>query len=341
MRGKLILGLLAMVTIGLLPATHVKAESSKVPFSIRLQYPSNQVNTNAGYYELKVTPSQEQTLSVVVSNTSDKTITVAPQVHTATTNLNGVVNYTTAGKSDKTLLYRLDKLLKPEQKKYQIPAKSSVVAKLKLNAPTKEFDGTLAGGLSFTQTDELKQKASGTAQVRNRYAYAVAVLLKSKTAVVAPDLKLGDVEVGQMNGTNSVIANVRNVKPAYLNKVKMTTKIYKEKGKKPLYTRNQQNIQIAPNSVMPATTPLNNDAFVPGKYRIEMVIHAGNRSWRFQQVFTITADEAKKWNTATLGHNPIPDNRQWWWYLGGGALVGLMIIAYLIYRNQRLKRQVA
>ena len=341
MRNKVI-GLLFMLILIGLGGHSVGVNAAQAGFSIKPQFPQNQTDPKLGYYDLTVVPEQETVLKVTIINNEDKSITVKPQIHTATTNLNGVVNYADLGTSDKSLKYKMTDLVKSEQAKYTIPARSKTEAAFVVTAPSKSFDGVLAGGLSFVkQVASQSTESNGQAQVTNRFAYAVAILLRSEgQPAPAADLKLGTVKTGTVSQENSLFVNVRNVKPAYLHKVSAETKIYPADKDKAIYTRQQANMQIAPNSILPFKVPLNGDPFVPGRYRMTMAVRAGVRSWKFSKNFTITAAEAAKWNTETLGHNPIKDYTLWWWLGGFGLLLLVGIAWYLYARNRKLKQQV-
>ena len=106
-------------------------------------------------------------MEVSLKNSSDKEIVVQTLVNTATTNDNGVVDYSkTDGKTDSTLKYPLSSLvsLAEEQK---IPAKSEVVMKIKLQSPKEKFSGVLAGGLYISEKeDEDSKKGSEGVQIK-------------------------------------------------------------------------------------------------------------------------------------------------------------------------------
>ncbi|MBL1231078.1 DUF916 domain-containing protein, partial [Enterococcus sp. BWB1-3] len=66
---------------------------SAAGFTYSLEFPENQLNTNLGYYQLMMTPGQEQTLSVIFSNPGSEAITVNLALNGAKTNKTGVIEY--------------------------------------------------------------------------------------------------------------------------------------------------------------------------------------------------------------------------------------------------------
>ncbi|MFB5308698.1 DUF916 domain-containing protein [Enterococcus casseliflavus] len=62
-------------------------------FSVRPILSENQVNSEVGYFDLNLEPGESQTLSLELRNMSDEEINLSISVHTAFTNVSGVVEY--------------------------------------------------------------------------------------------------------------------------------------------------------------------------------------------------------------------------------------------------------
>nr|WGD97680.1 DUF916 domain-containing protein [Bacillus safensis] len=70
-----------------------QVNASELNFSVITVIPRNQIDQSKSYFDLKVKPSQKQTLQILMRNDTNQQIVIEPKVHTATTNVNGVVEY--------------------------------------------------------------------------------------------------------------------------------------------------------------------------------------------------------------------------------------------------------
>ncbi|MDR4139246.1 WxL protein peptidoglycan domain-containing protein, partial [Bacillus cereus] len=124
---------------------------------------------------------------------------------------NGITDYSVVNPEfDTTLKTPFSKIAKV-QKETKIPAKSTVVVNVNIEMPTESYDGVILGGLYFKEKeDEEDKKKSEGVQIKNKYAYAIGVVLRAR---------------------NVVTANLQNIKPAMLKNLSVDAKVYTEKGK--------------------------------------------------------------------------------------------------------------
>lgn len=90
---------LFVMSIGLLFMSfsmRVSAEENPSNVAISAVIPDNQIDKNKTYFDLLMTPGEEQELEVVLTNSSDEAITMESSVNSAITNDNGVVDYSQA-----------------------------------------------------------------------------------------------------------------------------------------------------------------------------------------------------------------------------------------------------
>ena len=101
------------------------AHASSIPFNVSPIYPDNQIQ-NEGFYYLKMTPGQEETVNVTLSNTSSKPVTIDIETATAKTDSAGFVGYMplTNIPKDSSLKYDLTQYMKAAPK-VTIPAGTS------------------------------------------------------------------------------------------------------------------------------------------------------------------------------------------------------------------------
>lgn len=70
-----------------------KAEDSAGDFGIKPVFPENQIDKAIGYFDLLVAPEQNQTLEVIISNSSDEERTFEVSVNPAVTSDGGTIDY--------------------------------------------------------------------------------------------------------------------------------------------------------------------------------------------------------------------------------------------------------
>ena len=156
-------------------------------------------------------PNQEDTLTVDLRNDTDKEVVIEAQINSATTNGNGVVEYSKNEiKPDETLKYNIkDYVEAPEE--VTLKPQSAAEYKVKIHMPNEKFAGVIAGGITFKEkktTDQTNNISSdkndkGLA-IKNEYSYVVALLMRQTTENGSPDLKLQRVIPNQRNARNVI-----------------------------------------------------------------------------------------------------------------------------------------
>ncbi|MCP8855262.1 DUF3324 domain-containing protein [Latilactobacillus sakei] len=332
---RLVIGLLFGLIALFAHAQATQAAQPVADFAMTIIPPDNQADKQLSYFDLVVQPKQQQDLQIKLVNHKDKPIKVRVQTNTATTNVNGVVNYSdNVNQSDKTLKYPLGKHLKPAKKNITLTAHEQKVVNIRLSAPDKAFKGQLVGGISATEVPTTA-KTTQQISVRNKFAYAVAVVARSNDQSVTPEFKLGAVKTGQHMGTNQIIANIRNVQPKFQNQTSLNAFVTKRNQKTKLYQTEKKQVQFAPNSVMQFYLPLN-DRFKPGRYTLDLTVRSEGRTWHFTRHFTISRQAAAKWNQKDVSLTPETD---YWPYILAGLTLILLILAYVYWRYRKKQKE--
>ena len=88
---KTIFCIAAFVAMLMTPAAHVFA--SELNFAAKAQMPDNQVNKGVSYFDIKMDQGAKQALHVDLRNDTEKEVAVDVGIASATTNINGVVEY--------------------------------------------------------------------------------------------------------------------------------------------------------------------------------------------------------------------------------------------------------
>lgn len=170
MMRKLQIALATALTFGISQvATTAYADNSAL--GVDPIFPTTQIDTKTGYYDLNVEPGQEQNLEMTLMNDGDKPMRVHVSANPASTNDNGVIEY---GKNnitvDKSLTANVGKMISVPDTVW-IPAHGTTQFTAKLRVQKEQFSGIAVGGISFvTDADKGRTQSTGV-QINNRYAY--------------------------------------------------------------------------------------------------------------------------------------------------------------------------
>ncbi|EJQ43627.1 hypothetical protein IEQ_04955 [Bacillus cereus BAG6X1-2] len=316
------------------------ASAAEFNFGVHTVIPENQIDKQKSYFNLKMEPNQKQTLTIQLKNDTAEDVLIEPKIHSATTNLNGVVEYgPTKAKQDASLPYKLEELIKTDEE-VTIPAKGSKDLHLQVTMPQKEFKGILAGGITLEEkktSSKNKQETKEGLSIENKYAYVVGITLQENDEEVKQELKLHDVKAGQVNARNVIKATFQNPTPTYLNQFEIDAKIT-EKGKdKALYISEKKEMQMAPNSNFDYPISLNGEKLKPGTYTLHVKAKSNEESWVFTKHFTIKDTEAKKLNEKDVS---IEEPNYVWWYIAGVLFILLAgLLWFLLWKNKKQEKE--
>lgn len=327
--------------------------ANQVGFSIEPVLPENQIDKNSGYFHLKLDQGTQQELTIILKNRTDKPVKLKTSVASATTNINGVVDYdATKNKLDKTAPVNLSKQVNVPQT-ITLEPQSQQNVPIIVTMPDKKIPGVIAGGITFEEDKEAtsEQLTSQTA-VKNKFSYVVALLMQQQDVLsVKPNLELSDITPTQLNTKTSISAAIRNTQSAYLNDMTVAVSIYKKGDKKPTYEFKKEKMQLAPNSIIEFPTFLNGNKLEPGDY--EYVGKVTGRTndldetrqekmeWTLKKSFTIKPTVAKSLNDKDTTIVSQPMNRLLLAAIAGNIGLVLGIIGYVVYRVRKKKKIVA
>lgn len=300
--------LVSLVTFSIFPIL-VQADNSTtgsgLAFTVKTNLPDNQIDKHNDFYQLKMTPGQKQTVTATIYNTTKKTTTVSMNVQTAVTTVNGTIDYSKSLSNwDKSLKYKLNDIVS-YPKRVTIPAGKSQDVSFVISMPEGRYKGILLGGITFNQVNNNQSdSSSNTTTIQNKYAYAVAMMLKESDEQVTPNINLNSVKAGQNNGHNLINIDLQNDQSLLMSNVKVVAKVYSEKGKKPVYTTVKSDMQVAPNSQLKYPVSLQGTAMQPGNYRLELAFtgtaYKDPKTWQFTKKFTIKRQEAANFNQSDV-----------------------------------------
>ncbi|MBC1575582.1 DUF916 and DUF3324 domain-containing protein [Listeria booriae] len=330
----MLLFVLPIVLIGVL--FHPLSPQAAANFSVTAVIPDNQIDKTKTYFDLRMKPGQKQDLEVVLKNDTDKEITIETNANTAVTNDNGIVDYSqTDPKLDKSLKTPFSSIAKTDDE-VVLPKNSSKTIKVIVTMPAESFDGIILGGLQFIEKegDDAKKDGGEGVQIKNRYAYVVGVQLSENDTVVEPDMKLHEIKAQQINYRNAVTANLQNPEATLIKPLAIDAKVYKSGDDQVLHQAKRDGLRMAPNSNFNYAIDWENQPLKAGKYRLKMVATSGDKTWKWDEEFTIKGDDAKKYNETAVDL----EKDYTWWYIAGGALAVILLVFLAFWLGKRSKK---
>lgn len=305
-------------------------------FSVQAVIPDNQIDKTQSYFDLKMSPSQQQELEVEMRNDTDKDVTIEVGANNATTNDNGIVDYNSPNKEkDNTLEVGFADIANVDTE-VTIPANSKQMLKIQLKMPGRAFDGVILGGIYFKEkeTSELENE-NNESQVINKYAYTIGVKLTETETELKPELVLNSVEAGQVNYRNMIKANIQNKEAAIITDLTIEGKVYLKGKSKILYQQKKEGLRMAPNSNFNYAISTNNKEFKSGTYLFKGEASTNEQKWIFEKEFTIEGAKAKELNKEAVQ----VEKDYFWIYLAIGCTLVLLLIFVIVYLVMKIKKQ--
>lgn len=265
-------------------------------FSVVPVLPENQNPDVLSYFDLTVTPNQKQTLKIRIKNNSNESTKYNLYLNTATTNQNGIIDYSiTDFEKDESLKLSLKDCLTLKEQYVDVPANSEKEVSLELSIPEITFEGIALGGITVEPTIE-----EGSEGINNVFTRTLAIQLAETTKDIVPKLEGGEVIISQENLRNNVNFELRNITPTIISNVKAEISIKNEEKKTPILEQTKDQLSFAPNSKFSLMTEWNKQ-FNPGKYtyNIDLTDLKGNK-WSFSKNFKIKVEVAEKLNKTSV-----------------------------------------
>jgi len=284
---------LAEITALVFMSTTLTVSALATDFNVEPELPENQRQNGSTFFDLLVTPGQEQDLTVVIKNTSDHAITVMVEVITASTGRNGQINYTSDGEMDETLRYSFEDLASLPESDFDIPAQSSIRVTINLKTPDDTFDGAILGSIKVLREATPEERDEAGKPV-SQYASVNAVRLVNREDAedIPVDLILGEISSELLNNKESIVIPIRNTQPRLVLGASAKAQIYLADGNQPIFEYNMEKLDFAPNSIFPFSfVDEEGNDIDAGEYRAVIEVEHENRFWSFEQNFHINAEE--------------------------------------------------
>lgn len=256
-------------------------------FQMNAVFPDNQINKNISYFDLKVEPEQEQTLSLDVSNTGKTTKRIKVEPVNSWTNQEGKIVYepsSTNYATDKTLKYSFNTLFKEKSQLLVIKPGEKKEAKFTLQVPKTPFEGVILGAFSAKMVDE---KEESTDSITNKMQIVKAVVLRENEKEEKPKFSINKVKPSIVDSQKAVTVNIQNMSPVIITDMKINAKVYKEKSLKNEQAKRIEKVQMAPNSNFDFPILFNTSNLEVGNYILKVSINYKNKTETFNKKFKI------------------------------------------------------
>lgn len=300
-------------------------------FSVRPILSENQVNSEVGYFDLNLEPGESQTLSLELRNMSDEEINLSISVHTAFTNVSGVVEYgSDADVPDETLPFFLADYIQGDGKITLSEGETKQVDLLLTLPEDKPFEGVLAAGIRVEEIKDSEHLSEESMAIENTLSYVMGLVVSNKREQLSPELDLLAVYADQLNFRNVFSAQIQNQSGTFVNQLEVSASIYNEDQTERLYSTEASGMQMAPHSNFAFPISLNGESFVPGTYVLHLQANSGELEWEWTRSFVVDDQTSKTFNRQDI---TIPSQTNYW-LLVSIFLVILLLLVILIRKRK-------
>lgn len=300
-------------------------------FSVRPILSENQVNSEVGYFDLNLEPGESQTLSLELRNMSDEEINLSISVHTAFTNVSGVVEYgSDADVPDDTLPFFLADYIQGDGKITLSEGETKQVDLLLTLPEDKPFEGVLAAGIRVEEIKDSEHLSEESMAIENTLSYVMGLVVSNKREQLSPELDLLAVYADQLNFRNVFSAQIQNQSGTFVNQLEVSASIYNEDQTERLYSTEASGMQMAPHSNFAFPISLNGESFVPGTYVLHLQANSGELEWEWTRSFVVDDQTSKTFNRQDI---TIPSQTNYW-LLVSIFLVILLLLVILIRKRK-------
>jgi len=315
-------------------------------FSVIPGLPENQIPGTAGFFDLIVTPGQQQELIIRIDNESHEEVLILTDLYTVTTNLNGIVDYSAPGRSDETLRYDFSDIASLDFGEIIIPPWESRYLTVSLRTPGESFDGIILGAIR-TIREVTQREIDESGMIINRFSHVIPVRLRQTDTPVVTKFLPGLVSTELINGRAAITVDIRNPQPKLIKEVEASAQIYQTGEDTPTFEKTGLIVDFAPNSVFPLTM-LDNEGFgvKAGYYAAYINLEHDGKIWEFEQYFEISAQQAVEINNGAVNliqNHPIDiqidkiaDNSSTWLIIATVAAVihfAVAIAIFFVYKD--------
>lgn len=328
---KLICILITIISMGisLIIRTTVYADNSNVGFSVSPNYNDTQ-NKDSSFFDLLVKPNSQQSIGVTVTNSSQKESRYTVEVIQASTNKNGIIDYSDKDGKVANPPFKLAKQASYD-KEFKLAAGESKHVPIQINIPNTPFKGEVLGGVNVTK-EIAEDSKENKAQLVNKYSYVIGLRIREGEENPERQLSAGEAKPEVSFGKTGVTVPLKNEQANTMGHIQVDSVLQRD-GKE-IKKETYKDREIAPNATYPYSLSWDRKDYLPGKYELTIkVTDAQKHTWDFKKEFTLSAEEVKSVKNAAV--HPKENSYMWFWIAG---IIGLIIIIGLIWYVFKLRK---
>lgn len=266
-------------------------------FSVKMEPPMHQIVGNKGHFNLLLPPGTEDKLLVRICNKSNQAEKYKLTVTDATTNINGIVDYTTDNPVfvNKEAVKVTD-LVSKKEIDVTVDAASEQQIEIPIKMVNEQFDGIILGGVTIKKNSD---ETSSKYFLENVFWYSFAIQICQNEKKVSPNLSSNKAFFDQIDDRNVAMMEIENIAPVLLSHIKGTFTLREMKSGKVIKEESKEEMSIAPNTRFLLPVFLNQKVEA-GEYVYELLLQKGSNNWYFKHSFTISRTKAKQLNQTSV-----------------------------------------
>ncbi len=162
-----------------------------------------------------------------------------------------------------------------------LPANESVPLVIHVTNNSEEAI-EVAGGITLRDVAEEKTSSETKGMFKNKFAYAIELLVHGDKIPVENVIMLKKVTPTQVNSQNVVSAAIENKAVNYINKVSIEASVT-DASRKEMLSGKKKDIQIAPSSMFQFPIYYKKQAMKAGKYTLTMTVRSEKQEWQLKE----------------------------------------------------------
>ncbi|MCY9807404.1 DUF3324 domain-containing protein [Lentilactobacillus senioris] len=288
------------VVIGTALVLPVMAQSD-AGFTIKAQPSANTINRKQDCFNLRVKPNQQQTLTVLITNTDNKIHRIKTTPVSSYTSDNGSLAYKPRVNSSQTNSdVQFTDLVAGNGQTVEVPAGQTRKVQFKLAIPNKKITGMVLGGFQSEAVDNQSETTTQKGiRINNRYSLLLGATVQEQSRLPVPQLKLLTVKSQVDQGIPELVSRFASPVPILFGELKINAKIMRVGSNKIIQQVQSENMTVAPATNFNYRFRLNQRIVTKGKYMLVVNATSGATRWQFHQQFRISKQQVEQLKKGT------------------------------------------
>lgn len=325
----------ALVTgLGVLVGLQTGVHADVADYEVHALIPSTQiVGNHTEAFDMVLAPGQQQEMTFVITNHTDKDIVFDISKGTAKTTVKGAVNYTAINTTFDASL--------PEQIGEDMQIPSTVTAKantdtdfnVELTAPAKAWSGLLAGGIKIAPRGDVavKKVDQTDRQGITTVDKTIGVFIRNQETLPTAKPQFESAKLEMINKKPAFGVVIRKPNGNFVNTMRLTSEVVDKSGKIVLYD-DRMGLTMAPYSNMTWPINLKKEGLPSGKYTVKVTARWIRDSATGDYVDKVSdkREYVKHWQTKVnvkANETTVKQHKTWSWL---DTLLAIVVAIFVI-----------